>query len=367
VVDGGALQRREERDQREVLAHCGHLINLPDVTQAHTNFTIVGERIQAPLSLLHGVGETAHNELVAGAPFTSIRDVVDKIEAKKLPAPPRCWPRRRSRRRCDVDGLIITVEKEQEVEKTVKGRSALNSGIVYKLIVSGAMDEPVPRRHDHAGDDGGVRARGLGARERGPRRPQAQAEEAEEGAGAGQAEYVNLTQYSRYQLRKGILPAYSESVLRWPSSASTTPSSTTGSGSTRAGPAGPLRRRQGLRAPEHVQPAVRRLRHPRRHRRLRRGRARIPVRRPQGEEGRRRHHRPRRGTGVKFVRWPDRETGKLDDDVSRTCSTAASRAPSPFWSSHKFKDGKPFTIDHIEILQRPLGAAEESPEPEESP
>ncbi len=68
------------------------------------------------------------------------------------------------------------------------------------------------------------------------------------------------------------------------------------------------------------------------------------------------------GDRIKFVRWPDRETGELDDgyDTSlKGCLVVLVLS--------KFKEGKPFNIDHIEVVQGPLGADKPEATPEESP
>jgi DNA polymerase-3 subunit alpha len=343
--------------------HCGHLINLPDVTQAHTNFAVVGERIQAPLSLLHGVGETAHAELVAGAPFTSIRDVVDKIATKKLAGTTKVLAKKKIKTK-DADGN--TVETEQEVEKTVKGRSALNSGIVYKLIVSGAMDALFPEgtttlemleAYERAvwEQENEVRA----AQKPKPKKPKKAPEPVK-------PEYIQLTQYSRYQLRKGILPAVSESVLkmaierkhpsvvfdkRWTFFGWVGPVSLAdGKGFERLNTYSPPQDGSGVRVA--IAGYVEDIRIF--HYGARKEKCAVDV--SIDLDG---HH-------VKFVRWPDRETGQLDDQTTSQLEAGLKGALAIFVLS-KFKDNKPFSIDHIEIIQRPLGATnEESPEVEES-
>jgi DNA polymerase III alpha subunit len=191
--------------------HCGHLINLPDVTRAHNNFAIVGDRIQAPLSLLQGVGEVAHQELVAGAPYTSMADLVAKIEQKKIDGT-RPGKVKKTVKEKDPNTGEET-KKRVEVDGTIKGRSALNRGIVYKLIISGAMDKLFDEElttnemlaaYEKACFDYEQAARVLAGKKPSKKAAPPPVDK----------RFTGLNQYTRYQLRKEILPAYSESVLK---------------------------------------------------------------------------------------------------------------------------------------------------------
>ncbi len=180
--------------------HCGKYIKLPDVTKAYKNFEIVGDKIQAPLSLLHGVGPTAHAELVECAPYTDIADFVRKREQ---------WKVDKSQVVPFLFGndCLLAHERGEPTEKVVKGRSALNDGIVYRLIVSGAMDSLFP---------GKTTLQALEAFEQavwdqeqiGKKRPSKKPPK------PVKPEYVDIDPLVRYQMRKKILPAYSENLLK---------------------------------------------------------------------------------------------------------------------------------------------------------
>jgi DNA polymerase III alpha subunit len=343
--------------------HCGKLINLPDVTKAHENFEIVEERIQAPLSLLHGVGEIAHKELLAGAPYTSIADVVEKIETKKLAG----TTTKPGKKKVKKDGATVEVD----VVKTVKGRSALNKGIIYKLIVSGAMDTLFPagmstlemlEAYERAAFDYENKVRAGMVK---PKRPKLRPDPVK-------AEYLNLTQYTRYQLRKQILPAYSEPVLNM------------------------LVERQHEKVIKHgrgyvykwIRPVpfataadIERIN----------GAALLPesgVRVAVGayvEEERVFEYGPKDpvtgrrteskkamalvinvdGVRMEFVRWPERDTNDLSDSF-RALHEQGIKGSIVIAVLSKFKEGKPFTIDAVEVVQAPPGTTEESPDKEET-
>jgi DNA polymerase III alpha subunit len=94
--------------------YCGHLIKMPDIRNATDNFDIIGDKVQAPLSLLQGIGATAHKELVeVSKGANSIADLFKNINARKEATK-------------TADGKL--------------GRSALSRRVMYTLIVSGTMD-----------------------------------------------------------------------------------------------------------------------------------------------------------------------------------------------------------------------------------
>lgn len=349
--------------------HAGKLINLPDVTKAHTNFTIIDERIQAPLSLLHGVGETAHAELVAGAPFTSMADLVAKIEAKKAVGTTTKIVDEMENY-TDDNGEKKKRPTGRQIEKTVKGRSALNNGVVGKLIVSGAMDKLFPEGTDtltmlelYEGarfDFENEVRRNLPK----PKKPK----KTPDTKWIAKAGLDKLTQYTRYQLRKGILPAHSESVLkmaieskhpgivhlkgRWSYLGWLAPVPlANATGFERMSQASPPQDGSGIRiAIAGYVEDVRVFQY-----------------------GARKEKRAcdmtvdLDGIRVKFVRWPDRETGELEDGYDTSLKGAL-----VVLVLSRFKDGKAFSIDNIEIIQaapgtdKPEESPEESPEPKET-
>jgi hypothetical protein len=89
------------------------IVDLPDIKLSKPTWAIVGDRIRAPIDLCYGIGETAHAQLNEFAPYESADDFCKKIVEYR-------------KRRSDAEGNW--------------GRSAINIGTVYTLLVSGVMD-----------------------------------------------------------------------------------------------------------------------------------------------------------------------------------------------------------------------------------
>ena len=192
----GVLRNADKDEINEKFwKYCGHLINLPDVTSPCKGFEIVSERIQAPLSLLLGIGPAAHTELVAGAPYASMDDFVKRINDKKLAGA--------------TTKIVVDKKTGENKEKVVLGRSALHSGIVDKLIISGAMDKLFSPDTDTLSMLEGYRQAAFDAEQAARKKPSKTKVRK-----PVPKEFLNLTQLTRYQLRKQILPAYSEPVLK---------------------------------------------------------------------------------------------------------------------------------------------------------
>lgn len=116
---------RKEIDE-EFWQYCGHLIVLPDIKNSRKNYYINGNKIQAPLSLLKGIGDKAHEQLLMAAPYQNIQDLIQKIDAWRV-----------------ANGTIVEKEnkKTKKVEKKLrKAVTALNSTVLKNLIIVGAMD-----------------------------------------------------------------------------------------------------------------------------------------------------------------------------------------------------------------------------------
>jgi len=174
-------------------AYCGDKINMPDVQKSEANFVIKDGRIQAPLSLLHGIGEAAHKEIVEGSPYTSILDFCQRIQ--------------------ETEDKTSTYVIKDGKRKKKAGRSALNRRVVSSLIASGAMDSLFPSEIDgreiHLIDKLEMYERALS--EVTGKKPQ-----------AIDQKYVGLNPVVLYQIRKSIVPAYSEPLveklheMEWP-------------------------------------------------------------------------------------------------------------------------------------------------------
>jgi hypothetical protein len=167
--------------------YCGHLVKLPDVNLSSKKFKIHGDHIRAPVGLIVGVGETAQRQLIALAPFKDIRDFCQKIEddcvARKVP-------------------LLDKSTGQQKATKTgqlrwTKGRSSLTRGVVHLLIAAGVMDS--------------LFAQDLTLPEKISAYEQAFAEvRGEKKIRPVPAKYLVHSKVLNFQLRKKVLPIYSE-------------------------------------------------------------------------------------------------------------------------------------------------------------
>ena len=106
--------------------YCSNFVELPDIQLSSDKWEVSGQKIRAPLSLLNGVGETAHLQLCEYAPYSSIKDFTDKIIFHAI--------------KHKATTTVADKKTGMPVKKTVWGRSSITRGIVKKLIVGGAMD-----------------------------------------------------------------------------------------------------------------------------------------------------------------------------------------------------------------------------------
>lgn len=156
--------------------YCGHLIDMPDIKLSADNFAIQGDRIRAPLSLLGGVGASAHEELVAIRPVDGVRDFIQKIH--------------------DLKTSKTYIDPETGKKKS--GRSALNSTIMLKLIVSGAADSLFPP------DSSLLEKLELYT--------SIESEVTGKKNKKFKIDLTNLTPLQRFQLRKDVLPMWSQDL-----------------------------------------------------------------------------------------------------------------------------------------------------------
>lgn len=167
--------------------HAGHLIDLPDINLSGDGFEIVGNRLKAPVDLLHGVGPTAHAELLSGRPYQDIQDFCDKLQARR----------------------VASTKISPKTGKPQLGRSALTRGVVQTLIVSGVMDRLFPA--ERVLDDGTrLEVTVLDRLE--------MYEDALAAATGARRAKVNskfndFDQIVRHQMRRKVLPAWSEPIL----------------------------------------------------------------------------------------------------------------------------------------------------------
>lgn len=173
---GAVLRNADKRKvQGQFWPHCRHLVLLPDVRHSRREWAIEGDKIRAPLALLQGVGPKAMQEL-------------DTLSGLDMP---------------DVDAFCRHVEAGRRAHASPEGvpaRSSLTRGVVYPLIVAGAMDGLFPAQCTTVVDRLAEYERALaeaGGKKRAP----------------VDKRYVRLNSYQLHLLRKRLLPAYTVDLL----------------------------------------------------------------------------------------------------------------------------------------------------------
>lgn len=182
--------------------HVGPLMINPDVSKSGDNYIIDGKHIRAPLNLLNGIGDKAHEEFCGYRPLKNIRDLCEKIYARKQAT--GSWSEK------------VNKDTGKSKRTFTKGRSSINRGIIQKLIVTGAMDSLFPA--DTVFTDklsmyfqAKCEVEGLIYKKTGV--PKEKPDPI----------YFKLNALTLYQLRKQILPSYSEDLLSSISDASFLP------------------------------------------------------------------------------------------------------------------------------------------------
>lgn len=194
-----AVLRNADKDEinNTFWRHAGHLIDLPDVSKSCDQFEIIGNRIQAPLSLLHGIGEKAHQQLSAGRPYKNIDDFCARIQEYKEKNA-TFVTKKEIKKKTNRKTKEVTLT-EVEVVKKKLGRSALTRGVLYTLVVSGAMDSLFPQ--------------GMETLDLLQALEEALARATDKDVAAVNPKYINIDRFMRHQLRKKILPAYSAPLV----------------------------------------------------------------------------------------------------------------------------------------------------------
>jgi DNA polymerase III alpha subunit len=145
--------------------HTKKWILLPDVNKSGANFMIEGDKIRAPLSMITGVGEKAYSQLTERGPYRDIKHFVD-----------------------------IFCGKQKEGE-----RSAVHSGIVYKLIGAGVLDSLFERSD-------------LATVEKFEIFERLKAEVKEKKQKPIKEEFIGMSDLGEYLIKKELIPIYSEDL-----------------------------------------------------------------------------------------------------------------------------------------------------------
>jgi hypothetical protein len=136
---------------------CKDFVLLPDVSKSKLEWTIEGDKLRAPLSLLYGVGESAHKELVKRAPYNSLDDLCMAVINGRLETAPEEVVEELGENELDLlqsinnEELVLEVQvagvkpkKKSKAKPKPKlkkvGRSPITIGTVYSLLAAGALD-----------------------------------------------------------------------------------------------------------------------------------------------------------------------------------------------------------------------------------
>jgi hypothetical protein len=130
---------------------------------------------------MHGVGAKAHEWLVTGAPYESVDALISYERNRRIKE-------------------AVKAKNKAGEEKLKLGHSPLNKSVISTLIVSGAMDSFFPADMDVYTKIQTFEEAYARINEKKKPRPIPD-------------EMLNLTPMARYQMRKKILPAYSEPIL----------------------------------------------------------------------------------------------------------------------------------------------------------
>jgi DNA polymerase III alpha subunit len=183
----------KEEINKKFWPHCGKMVLLPDIQYSKDHWVIEGDHLRAPLNLIHGIGDSAHEQLMAYAPYTSIDDFAEKIKAFREKG--RTMARRKKKAK---KGVVLTEENAYEMV-SVLGRSNIHRGIVHTLVVSGSMGSLFPPGATvddcmAAYDSAMVKVFGRAYSK------------------AKKKDYPRLDPIGRYQMRKSVIPAYGEDL-----------------------------------------------------------------------------------------------------------------------------------------------------------
>ncbi len=182
--------------QENFWSFCGKLVLMPDIKKSGGDFQVEGDRIRAPLSMLAGIGERAHQQLLAGMPYTDIRDFCEKIQAYRVKNGKATVRKVKHKRK--VNG--VQTEVEVSVPGTQLAVSALHRGVVKTLIIAGCMDSLFPPETPLyaqlvAYEDALAAATGCEKKK------------------VDEKRYGMMNPLLRFQMRKAVLPVYGEDLV----------------------------------------------------------------------------------------------------------------------------------------------------------
>lgn len=195
-----AVLQNAKRDKilEKFWPYCSSLIKIPDVTIAPENFEIIGDKIQAPLWLMNGIGDMASEQISKYAPYKDIEDFCQKMYQHQLDT-----------------GVFKDVVLKSGQKALVKklGRSAVTSKVIASLIISGTMDGLFPQEQ-MIEIDGVQTAVGLNFEEKLEIYQKTKAAVEHKKFKGIKNKMVNLDDLVKFQYRKKIMPFYVEDLRK---------------------------------------------------------------------------------------------------------------------------------------------------------
>lgn len=311
------------------------MVKMPDGTNPRLTFSLSGDSIIAPLSIYQGLGPIAQKELVAGAPYKDLDDLLAKIEVHKANGAKK--------------GIKKDKKTGEDKEVVIKGRSAINSGVIYRLLISGALDSLFPPNTStlemlEAYENAKLKLENSKVGLEGGRK------KAKKSPDPIDPVYKDLTNYTRFQFRKRILPIYSED-LRKVVMESKHSSIETENGKLLYKGTSPIvnsvtLNKLNLETPQTYGTTVTTVAYLREAKEFNWG----PNK---ANEALKFQVDIDSGT-YEFLKWGNRDTGLLPPLFKAKMKSGDYEGAIVFLTLTKFKKDRPFTIDNIEIIQSPI-------------
>jgi len=193
------LKNADKNDINEKFwVQCSKFISLPDLTKSTHYWEIHGDKVVAPVGLLHGVGEKANEQISQYAPYVSMQDFVSKIVAH----------RETGLTSSEVDGKT----------KYTLAKNSISRTHVYSMIVAGVMDSLFEEQISiieklEKFDNAMIEAYAQKIEEaRIPELKKTWKTALTQAKNAKKTNYALLDSIGKYQARKKILPAYGEDL-----------------------------------------------------------------------------------------------------------------------------------------------------------
>lgn len=160
---------------------------LPDINKSSGEYQIIDDYLMSPLSILNGIGPKAYEQLVKHAPYPNLEHFV-RSHFKKTP------------KKSKVKGLSTKVE---ELLDQAASRSAVHSGVARKLIAGGVLDSMFTSEQLGGSESVGAKLQAF---------EKMKAFVKDEKEEAVPEEYIGVTTFGQYLLKKELATVYSDDI-----------------------------------------------------------------------------------------------------------------------------------------------------------